>query len=220
MTSPLLIAPSILSADPGKLTSEILDVEQAGADWIHIDVMDGVFVPAITFGPIILDAIRPHTKLPLDVHLMIVNPDPYIDQFAEKGADIISVHAETCTHLHRTLNKIRSCGKRAGVVLNPHTPESVLEYVYEEVDLILVMSVNPGFGGQKFIPSSLKKLEAIRKNIDRLGLQIDLQIDGGVGPGNIKQIASAGANAFVAGSSVFAQPNRKEAIQALRTAAR
>jgi ribulose-phosphate 3-epimerase len=216
--SPVLIAPSILSADLAHLADEIQQVEQAGADWIHVDVMDGRFVPNITLGPVVVQALRRATTLPLDVHLMIVEPERYVEAFAEAGADIISVHAEASTHLQRTLAEIRRLGKRAGVVLNPHTPEAHVEYVLEDVDLILVMSVNPGFGGQRFLPSVLPKIAALRKMIDRAGLKIDLEVDGGVAPDTASSVVEAGARVLVAGSAVFGKPNRREAIEALRAA--
>jgi ribulose-phosphate 3-epimerase len=218
MTS-LRIAPSILSADLGRLAEEIADIEQGGADWVHVDVMDGRFVPNITLGPIVVAAARRATTLPLDVHLMIVEPERYVEAFAEAGADIISIHVEACTHLQRTLSQIRALGKRAGVVLNPHTPEDAVRYVLEDVDLILVMSVNPGFGGQRFIPSVLEKLRALRADIDRRGLAVELEVDGGVSVETARAVVAAGANVLVAGSAVFGQSNRRTAIEALRSAA-
>src|SRR5688572_1489673 len=173
MTGPVRIAPSILSADLGRLAEEVRDVERGGADWIHVDVMDGRFVPNITLGPIVVGAVRRATRLPVDVHLMIVEPERYIEDFAKAGADVISVHVEASTHLERTLAEVRRLGKRAGVVLNPHTPEESIRYVLGSVDLILVMSVNPGFGGQKFLPAVLPKLAALRKMIDDARLEID-----------------------------------------------
>jgi ribulose-phosphate 3-epimerase len=216
--SPILIAPSILSADLAHLADEIQEVEQAGADWIHVDVMDGRFVPNITLGPVVVQALRRATTLPLDVHLMIVEPERYVEAFAEAGADVISVHAEASTHLQRTLAEIRRLGKRAGVVLNPHTPEAHVQYVLEDVDLVLVMSVNPGFGGQRFLPSVLPKIAALRKMIDRAGLKIDLEVDGGVAPDTASSVVDAGARVLVAGSAVFGKPNRREAIESLRAA--
>jgi ribulose-phosphate 3-epimerase len=218
MTS-LRIAPSILSADLGRLAEEIADIEQGGADWVHVDVMDGRFVPNITLGPIVVAAARRATTLPLDVHLMIVEPERYVEAFAEAGADIISIHVEACTHLQRTLSQIRALGKRAGVVLNPHTPEDAVRYVLEDVDLILVMSVNPGFGGQRFIPSVLEKLRALRADIDRRGLAVELEVDGGVSVETARAVVAAGANVLVAGSAAFGQSNRRTAIEALRSAA-
>ena len=219
MSSAVRIAPSILSADLGRLADEIHDAEVGGADWIHVDVMDGRFVPNITLGPIVVSAARRATKLPLDVHLMIVEPERYLEDFAEAGADVISVHEEASIHLQRTLSRIRALGKRAGVVLNPHTPEVALDYVLEDVDVILVMSVNPGFGGQSFLPSQLRKLAALRKKIDERGLAIDLEVDGGVTPATARQVVDAGARVLVAGSAVFGKPDRARAIADLRAAA-
>lgn len=216
---PVRIAPSILSADLGRLADEIAAVERAGADWIHVDVMDGRFVPNITLGPVVLSAVRRATKLPVDVHLMIVEPERYVEAFARAGADVISIHVEACTHLQRTLAEIRRLGKKAGVVLNPHTPEDSLRYVLPDIDLILVMSVNPGFGGQSFIPSVLPKLRALRKQIDEAGLAIDLEIDGGIAPDTAASVVEAGADVLVAGSAVFGQTDRLAAISALRNAA-
>ncbi len=197
------IAPSILSADFSRLGEEIQAIDQAGADYVHVDVMDGHFVPNITIGPLIVDAVRPMTELPLDVHLMIENPDQYIPDFARAGADIIVVHAEAVRHLHRTVQLIKSLGKKVGVSLNPATSLSVLDIILPELDLVLLMTVNPGFGGQSFIESSLPKIVELRHRIDRLGLPIELEVDGGVKVDNIEQIAAAGADVFVAGSAVF-----------------
>ncbi len=210
------IAPSILSADFGRLGEEVRAVEDAGADWIHCDVMDGRFVPNITIGPLVVKAVRKATKLPVDCHLMIVEPEKYVDAFAEAGADGITVHVETCPHLHRTLQHIKSLGKRAGVVLNPSTSEETLRYVMDSADLVLVMSVNPGFGGQSFIAEMLPKLRAIRKMIDASGRSIDLQIDGGISPKTIRAAAEAGARVFVAGNAVFTEKSYAEAIANLR----
>lgn len=217
----LRVAPSILSADLGRLNDEIADAAQAGADWIHVDVMDGRFVPNLTFGPVMVKAVRAVTALPIDVHLMIVEPEKYIEEFAAAGASTISVHQEACVHLQRTLRQIRELGKRAGVVLNPATPETTLEYVLDDVDLILVMSVNPGFGGQAFLPSQLTKLERLARRLQERGLgHVDLEIDGGIGPKTVKSVVDAGATVVVAGSAVFGQQDRKAAIAAIRNAAR
>ncbi len=211
-----MVAPSILSADFGRLSEEVRAVESAGADWIHVDVMDGRFVPNITIGPLVLKAIRAATKLPLDVHLMIAEPDKYLDDFARAGADGISIHVEACTHLHRTLQHIGRLGKRAGVVLNPATSEDTIRYVIDLVDLVLVMSVNPGFGGQPFIPQVLPKVRAIRDMIDRAGRAIDLEIDGGIGRDTAALATAEGARVLVAGTAVFSQKSYTDAIRNLR----
>lgn len=212
------IAPSILSADFAQLGAEVQEVVEAGADWIHIDVMDGHFVPNITIGPLIVEAIRPVTTIPFDVHLMIENPDQYIEAFAKAGADYITVHVEACTHLHRTLQLIKSYDVKPGVVLNPHTPiESILP-ILEEVDLVLFMTVNPGFGGQAFIPSVLKKVKALREIIEEQQLTIDIQIDGGINEETIVEAVEAGANVFVAGSAIYGKENRKEALERIKDA--
>jgi ribulose-phosphate 3-epimerase len=211
-----LIAPSILSADFSKLGDEIRAVEAAGADWIHADVMDGHFVPNITIGPLVVEAVRRVTDLPIDVHLMIENPDSYISAFADAGASYISVQVETCIHLNRTIQQIKDCGVHAGVVLNPATPLASLEWVLEDVDYVLIMSVNPGFGGQAFIPASLDKIKALRKQIKDRGLSLLIQVDGGVSEKTIAEIAAAGADVFVAGSAIFGSKNYQETIQNFR----
>lgn len=210
------IAPSILSADFSKLGEEIKDVERGGADYIHVDVMDGHFVPNITIGPLIVEAIRPVTKLPLDVHLMIENPDQYIESFAKAGADYITVHAEACRHLHRTIHFIKSLGVKAGVVLNPATPVQMIEDIIDDVDMVLLMTVNPGFGGQKFIPSVLRKIAAVKKMADNKGLTIEIEVDGGVNEETAKLCVEAGANVLVAGSAVYNQKDRAKAIAAIK----
>ena len=197
------IAPSILSADFSKLGAEIKSVEDAGADWIHVDVMDGHFVPNITIGPLIVEAARRSTSLPLDVHLMIENPERYIADFAKAGADLISVQVEACVHLNRTIQMIKESGIRAGVVLNPSTPLSTIEWVLEDIDFIMIMSVNPGFGGQNFIPNSLDKISALRKMLQDRGLETLIEIDGGVNEKTIKDISDAGVDVFVVGNTIF-----------------
>jgi ribulose-phosphate 3-epimerase len=211
-----LIAPSILSADFSKLGEEIRAVENAGADWIHIDVMDGHFVPNITMGPVVVEAVRRVTKLPLDVHLMIENPDTFISDFAKAGATLISVQAETCIHLNRTIQMIKESGARPGVVLNPSTPLNSIEWVLEYLDFVLIMSVNPGFGGQAFIRNSLDKIRAVRRMIQEKGLSALIQIDGGVNEKTIADIALAGADVFVAGSAIFGSQDYKRTINSFR----
>jgi ribulose-phosphate 3-epimerase len=214
----LKIAPSILSADFARLGEEVRAVAAAGADYIHIDVMDGHFVPNLTIGPLVVEAVRKVTDLPLDVHLMIEAPDRYIGDFAQAGADIITVHQEAVPHLHRTVQLIKGLGKKAGVSLNPATPVQSLDVILADLDLVLVMTVNPGFGGQGFIASGLDKIAALRSEIDRRGLTVELEVDGGVKPDNIGRIAAAGADVFVAGSAVFGSTDYAATIAALRRA--
>jgi ribulose-phosphate 3-epimerase len=203
MQQPVRIAPSILSADFARLGEEVRSLEAAGADYVHVDVMDGHFVPNITIGPMVVKALRPQTRLPMDVHLMISPADPYLEAFAEAGADILTVHPEAGPHLHRSVQRIKALGRKAGVSLNPATPAKMLDYVLEDLDLVLVMSVNPGFGGQSFIDSQLRKIEAIRKAIDRTGKTIDLEVDGGIDATTARAAISAGADVLVAGTATF-----------------
>jgi ribulose-phosphate 3-epimerase len=209
-------APSILSADFSRLGDEVRAVDQAGAEIIHVDVMDGNFVPNITIGPLVVKAVRQVTAKVLDVHLMIANADQYLESFAEAGADWITVHVEACPHLHRTVSRIRELGKKAGVVLNPATPLETLDFILEEVDLVMLMSVNPGFGGQSFIPSTLRKISRLKKRIDDLGLDIGIEIDGGISPQTVGAVAEAGANIFVAGSAIYGQGDYRAVIQEMR----
>lgn len=216
MASSIRVAPSILSADLGRLAEEVREVEAAGADWIHVDVMDGQFVPNMTFGPGIVGAVRRATSLPIDVHLMVVEPERIADAFADAGADSITVHLEASTHLQRTLDHLRKLGKRAGVALNPHTPEDSLRYVLGDVDLVLVMTVNPGYGAQAFLPATLAKIERVRAMIDASGHAIDLEVDGGIAPATAGRVVEAGARVLVAGNAVFGQSDRRAAMNALR----
>jgi len=210
------IAPSILSADFSRLGEEVRAVERAGADYIHIDVMDGHFVPNITIGPMIVKAVRKMTQLPLDVHLMISDPDRFLDEFAKCGADILTVHAEAVIHMHRTIQFIRSLGVRAAVSLNPATPLDVLEYVLEDLDMVLLMTVNPGFEGQKFIPSVLPKITRLREMAVARGCSLEIEVDGGIGPDSIARVSSAGADVFVAGSAIFYSEDYGKTIHQMR----
>jgi ribulose-phosphate 3-epimerase len=213
---PVKIAPSILSADFGRLADEVRAVSAAGADYVHVDVMDGHFVPNLTIGPMVVAAIRKATTLPLDVHLMIEEPERWIEEYARAGADLIGVHEEACRHLHRAVQQIRHAGKRASVTLNPHTPWEHIRYVLEDVQQVLIMSVNPGFGGQSFIPNVLPKIRDLRHEILRRGLDVDIEVDGGIKVDNVALVAEAGANVFVAGSAVFAEPDYARVIAGLR----
>ena len=217
---PLAIAPSILSADFGRLGEEIRAITAAGADLIHVDVMDGHFVPNLTIGPMIVEVARRHTTLPLDVHLMITNADSFLDEYAAAGADIIAVHAEACTHLHRTVQRIRQLGKKPCVVLNPATPLDAVTYVLDDLAMVLVMSVNPGFGGQKFIDAVLPKITALRELADQRGLALDIEVDGGIKVDNVAHAVAAGANVIVSGSGIFGTPDYKATIAAMREKAR
>lgn len=203
-------APSILAADFARLGQQVQDAEAAGVDYIHVDVMDGHFVPNITIGPLIVQALRPVTRLPLDVHLMIEQPERYLADFARAGADILTVHVETCPHLHRTIQQIKELGVKAGVTLNPATPLSLLEEILPDVDLVLIMSVNPGFGGQSYIPGSTAKIARLRAMLDAIGSQADLEVDGGVNPATIGEVVAAGATVLVAGSAIF---NQRASVQ-------
>jgi ribulose-phosphate 3-epimerase len=222
MNRPVIVAPSILSADFGRLAEEVRAVDEAGADWIHVDVMDGRFVPNITIGPVVVEAVRKSTNKPVDVHLMIVKPERYLDDFARAGADHLSVHCEPSAtiHLHRTLGHIRDLGKTAGVVLNPATPLAMIEYVLELCGIVLIMTVNPGFGGQQFLPEMLPKIRALRRLCDDHGLDPVIEVDGGLGGENAWRVIEAGANAIVAGSHVFHAPNYARAIESIRNSKR
>ncbi|QUH20884.1 ribulose-phosphate 3-epimerase [Alkaliphilus sp. B6464] len=210
------LAPSILSADFSSLLADIKKVEEAGCDLLHIDVMDGHFVPNITIGPLVMESLKGKTKLPFDVHLMIENPDRYIPQFTKAGAHIISVHSEACIHLHRTIQLIKDNGAKAAVALNPATPLNVIEHVLEDLDMVLIMTVNPGFGGQSFIESSLLKIRALRKIIDTRGLNVDIQVDGGIKVDNVKKVIDAGANIVVAGSAIFNSEDITQTVKQFR----
>lgn len=214
------LAPSILSANFSRLWEDVAQAEAAGAEYLHIDVMDGHFVPNITIGPLVPAALRPLSKMVFDVHLMIENPDNYIDDFVQAGADIITVHVEACRHLHRTIQNIKSKGVKAGVSLNPATPLSTIEYVLKDLDMVLLMTVNPGFGGQKFIPEVLPKIRELRKKIGELGLPIDIQVDGGINAQTATQVYRAGANILVAGSAVFNAPDIGQAVKEIKESCR
>jgi len=214
-----LIAPSILSADFGHLSDEVRAVTAAGADYIHIDVMDGHFVPNLTIGPAVVKAVRAATGLPLDVHLMIADPDRYLDDFARAGANLLCVHAEACPHLHRTIQHIKSLDKRAAVALNPHTPLDPLRYLLEDLDMVLLMTVNPGFGGQSFIAAVLPKIRALRDELAARRLPVDIEVDGGIKVDNVELAARAGANVFVSGSGIFGEPDYKSTIERMRARA-
>jgi ribulose-phosphate 3-epimerase len=219
MAPPIRIAPSLLSCDFGRLAEEVRAAEAAGADWIHFDVMDGRFVPNITVGPVVVEAVRRVTRLPIDAHLMIVEPERYVEPFARAGADVISVHAEASPHLHRTLQAIRAAGARPAVALNPSTGLEAVEYVLGDCAMVLVMTVNPGFGGQSYIEACTEKVRRLRALADARGLALDIEVDGGVKPETVGEVAAAGANVLVAGSAVFGQVDYAAAIRALREAA-
>ena len=219
MTLPIRIAPSVLSADFGRLAEEVRAVEAAGADWIHVDVMDGRFVPNITIGPLVVEAIRKATRLPVDAHLMIVEPERYVEAFARAGADLVCVHAEVSPHLHRTLQAIRAAGARPAVALDPSTPLEAVEWVLGDLDMVLLMSVNPGFGGQSYIPAVTEKVRRLRRMADERGLALEIQVDGGIKPSTVAAVAAAGANVLVAGTALFGAPDYRSAIRDLRETA-
>jgi ribulose-phosphate 3-epimerase len=219
MPLPIRIAPSILSADFGRLADEVRAIEEAGADVVHVDVMDGRFVPNITIGPLVVEAVRKVTKLPIDAHLMIVEPERYVEAFAKAGADVVSVHAEISPHLHRTLQAIRAAGARPAVALNPSTPLSAVEWVLADCEMVLVMTVNPGFGGQRYIDACTQKIRDLRALADRVNPTLEIEVDGGVNPETAGRVAGAGANVHVAGTAVFGQPDYRAAISAVRAAA-
>ena len=219
MALPIRIAPSILSADFGRLAEEVGAAEAAGADWIHVDVMDGRFVPNITIGPLVVEAVRRVTKLPIDAHLMIVEPERYVEAFAQAGADLVSVHAEVSPHLHRTLQAIRAAGARPSVALNPSTPLSALEWVLADCDMVLLMTVNPGFGGQRYIPECTEKVRQLRALADARGQALEIEVDGGIKADTVAEVAAAGANVFVAGTAVFGAKDYAAAIRGIRQGA-
>jgi len=219
MALPIRIAPSILSADFGRLAEEVGAAEAAGADWIHVDVMDGRFVPNITIGPLVVEAVRRVTKLPIDAHLMIVEPERYVEAFAKAGADLVSVHAEVSPHLHRTLQAIRAAGARPSVALNPSTPLSALEWVLADCDMVLLMTVNPGFGGQRYIPECTEKVRQLRALADARGQALEIEVDGGIKADTVAEVAAAGANVFVAGTAVFGAKDYAAAIRGIRQGA-